>query len=265
VIAKTGTERSFVDAELALRQSAPELPVPRLVRVGPAGDWFSEAFVRGTPLNRIPDTARREEAFESVRSALADLARRTAERTALPAYLSTLVERLEAGLGAAPLLAADRVRIGRIGQTLAALARGSGAASVVITAQTHGDFQPGNVLVGDERTWLIDWEYTARRDIAFDALTYALGTRPGAGLARRTVDALRAENRELEEMLRGWRGVEWHAGPHRRRVLATFLLEELLVRIRENVGARLQKLIPGTGRFLDEVETATRHLATARS
>jgi len=47
----------------------------------------------------------------------------------------------------------------------------------ILTALTHGDFQPGNILVDGDRVWLIDWEYSARRQVGYDALVYALCSR----------------------------------------------------------------------------------------
>jgi hypothetical protein len=69
--------------------------------------------------------------------------------------------------------------------------------SVEVTL-SHGDLQPGNVLVEGDRTWLIDWERVDDRASGYDILTLVLGSRRSAsGLierAGRLLDA-KASNR----------------------------------------------------------------------
>src|SRR5207237_686460 len=57
VIAKAGTDPAFLEAELALRRGAPDLPIPRLRSVAPSGHWFTEELIPGTPLNRLPPSS----------------------------------------------------------------------------------------------------------------------------------------------------------------------------------------------------------------
>ena len=47
----------------------------------------------------------------------------------------------------------------------------------IVTAQTHGDFHAANMLIEKDHFWLIDWEYSSRRQIAYDALVYSLASR----------------------------------------------------------------------------------------
>lgn|GEM_PF-4902584 len=48
------------------------------------------------------------------------------------------------------------------------------AAGKLITAVTHGDFEPGNIIANGDRYWLTDWEYSDRRQAAYDGLVYVL-------------------------------------------------------------------------------------------
>lgn len=52
---------------------------------------------------------------------------------------------------------------------------------------THGDFQPGNVLISseDEHLWLIDWEDASIRARCYDAMTWELKSRFPKGLKHR--------------------------------------------------------------------------------
>ena len=60
---------------------------------------------------------------------------------------------------------------------------------MVDTAQSHGDFQPANILiptVSDQRNvYLIDWEYTDKRCRWYDAMVFVLNSRSPIGLAGR--------------------------------------------------------------------------------
>jgi aminoglycoside phosphotransferase len=257
VIAKAGVAPAFLRAELALREAAPDLPIPRLVRVGEGGSWFSEELVDGTPLNRLPEASRRARALGVARSALERLARRTLAAIPMADHVGRLLSDLEDGTARARLFAERRDPVRRLGHALAAAARKSPGREWIMTAQTHGDFQPGNVLVEGETVWLIDWEYTGRRQSSFDLFTYGLAARFPAGLARRVHEAVVGEATGSLELLPGWPGVEWRTLDTRRRALAIFLLEELLVRVREHASPRLHALTPGTLRFLAELDAAT--------
>ena len=262
VIAKAGTDPTFLQAELALRRGAPDLPIPRLRRVAPTEQWFTEDLIPGTPLNRLPLADQRARALEAARAALERLTARTAQPVAVTDYLGSLLQQLEIGIAAAPLFAARRASLGRTVEALASVVeRLPGPASITI-AETHGDFQPGNVLVADDAIWLIDWEYTARRQAGFDLLTYGLAARFPAGLATRVREAASATADRLGETLRAWPGADWSTIGARRRSVALFLLEELMVRVRENGAPHLRSLTLATRGFLDELDRAAQDLAS---
>lgn len=62
------------------------------------------------------------------------------------------------------------VQVAELSQKLAAVPVGDEAVALV---PSHGDLSPGNVLPASERLWLIDWEYSAMADPAWD-LAYAI-------------------------------------------------------------------------------------------
>ena len=260
VIAKAGADPRFLRAELALRAAAPDLPIPRLVRVGSGGAWFTETLVSGTPLNRVAERARRTRALGVAHGTLERLARRTAADVAAPDYVGSLVAGLEREVATAPLLAACRGTVERAARALAELALRLPGARSVTTAETHGDFQDGNVLVDGETVWMIDWEYTGRRQIGFDMLVHGLAARFPAGLAARVGAAAAGRGGAALDAIHTWPGLAWDTTDARRRALAIFLLEELSVRVRENSGPRLRVLTRATRTFLDEFQAAAGRL-----
>jgi hypothetical protein len=262
VIAKAGADPRFLRAELALRAGAPDLPIPRLVRVGPGGDWFTEALVAGTPLNRVAERSRRAGALGVAHGVLERLARRTGAAVAAREYVGALLAGLEREIAAVPLLAARRGAIGGAAWALAALATRLPGSASLTTAETHGDFQDGNVLVDGDAVWMIDWEYTGRRQAGFDVLVHALAARFPVGLAARVRAAAAGRPSGPLEPLRCWPGLDWTTTDARRRALAIFLLEELAVRVQENAGPRLRAVTPATRTFLDEFQSAADALET---
>ena len=262
VIAKAGTDPAFLEAELALRRGAPDLPIPRLRSVAPSGHWFTEELIPGTPLNRLPLASERARALAAAQGALGRLIARTLERVAVRDYLGSLVGRLEDAIAAAPLFSARRGSLGHTVRTLGSVVERLPGATSLATAETHGDFQAGNVLVARDAVWLIDWEYTGRRQAGFDLLTHRLASRFPAGLAARVHEAVSGGGDRLGEAMHGWPGVDWSTTEARRRALALFLLEELLVRVRENASPRFQALTPGTPCLLDEIDRAAERLAS---
>jgi len=75
-------------------------------------------------------------------------------------------------------------------------------------------------------------------------------------------EAASASADRLGEALRGWPGADCSTIGARRRSIALFLLEELLVRVRENGAPHFRSLTPATRGFLDELDHAARDLAS---
>jgi len=260
VIVKAGRDPSFMRAELELRRRTNDLPVPRVVRAGAGERWFTEELVVGTPLNRLPLRSRHWP-FEVARAALECLVRRTLQDVVAHEYAKARLSAVEQVLLNPRLHDVESCAIREVARELASVVRHSPPDTRVATAQTHGDFQPANILAGGDRVWLIDWEYTARRQAGFDALTYVLGSRLGDGFAARVGLAL--GDRLGVDVLQRWPGLCWDTPAGRRRTLALFLLEELELRARENTSALFRRPTPGTATFLRNVEAATRDLCAA--
>jgi hypothetical protein len=103
------------------------------------------------------------------------------------------------------------------------------------TVLAHGDFQPANILVDADRLWLIDWEYSGRRQAAYDELTFILGSRFTRGLGGRWQ---RMITQGIPEGGR-WPDFscsanDWQDSRHRLLYGSLFLLEELALRLEEN-------------------------------
>lgn len=261
-ILKSGFSPDFFRREIEAHQEAQALglPVPQLHEMAEDGSWFSEQYVSGTPLNRLADRATREQAaLEAVR----DL-RRFLEHSAVEGFLKEYVAALSDQIK--QLIQAQHLLAMTTKQTLAAsvdgiLAEISHLSAInsqpCVTALTHGDFQPANILVNEAGHWLIDWEYSQRRQVLYDALVYGLAARSPRGLA----DRVRRYPQCVPDMLESalWPDAAQDLTTRRLRVMI-FLLEELELQLTENANAcftqagdglimliaELQELLTGT-------------------
>ena len=86
--------------------------------------------------------------------------------------------------------------------------------------------------------WLIDWEYSDRRQVGYDALVFMLRARFPRGLADRLQDFVSRGIGGTGPMdVSTWPGGDWDAVERRRLSAALFLLEELALHLEENANS----------------------------
>ena len=131
----------------------------------------------------------------------------------------------------------------------------------IVVAQTHGDFQPANILLGEEQTWLIDWEYTAERQIAYDGLVLALEARSSQGLGQRALQAMDGDLPACRQLLSTIPYVRWQDRAERCAMLTIFMLEELDLKVMEVGNSMLFSLDRGFEAFWKEARQAIQGIA----
>ena len=94
---------------------------------------------------------------------------------------------------------------------------------------THGDFQPANILCSKDDFWIIDWEYSNRRSIFYDALVFDLECRFPIGLGARLNEKMNQLS-TMKDYL-NWTGQSLNNSNS--YYFAIFFLEDLLLRMRE--------------------------------
>jgi hypothetical protein len=238
-ILKSGFAPEFVRREIETRRLAGELglPVPALDHVSPDGSWFKERYVSGTPLNRLAEPVLARCAVKDAAAAMSVLLNRTLCEQPLDEYTEGLAARARSLISASALLSVMQKQslfqsINRLLKVLSV--EGPSIGGRVNTAMTHGDFQPANILLNRDGVWLIDWEYSARRQAGYDALVFALGARSVDGLAQRIQTLLHNTVDVPFGLLSNWPGVEWQRPAARQVYLWLFLLEELVLHLEEN-------------------------------
>lgn len=253
VIGKAGFNARLMTEEIRVRQAFPYLPTPEIKEVGADSSWYGEELILGTPVNRLEDPRQGEVAVETIAVPLSRLYDDTAETVAVAEYATGIVKRTE------ELITVNRhfsqndrdLLFTQLSALLDLAVTRSGDTTTIV--QCHGDFQPANILVGEGRCWLIDWEYTACRQLAYDFLVYSLASRAPVGLGLR-LHRLLEEGVGYQYRLFGWLPrLSLHTREDRRATLALFLLEELELKLSEMSNPLLTTLDVGYRRFSEEV------------
>ena len=257
MIKKIGFEKEFIINDINVRDENPYLPVPRIRKTAKDESWYSEDLILGTPINRLKDPSRVQAAIRSVTLPLFKLFTKTAEEIETKKYVEDINRRVEEQIRKNKLLQISEredlqkgiERLFKVVETM--IQKGP---RKIFLCQTHGDFQPANILVDDRQTWLIDWEYTGIRQIAYDGLVFALKSRFPQGLSNRIMRGITGDLPECQRVLAEWPHVEWQNKSERHRILALFLIEELDHKMREISNPMFMSLDQGFRTFCEEMK-----------
>ena len=258
-IRKSGFPATFLEREIDVRRQAEELglPVPRLKTVAGDGTWLSEDYVSGTPVNRLKDPAQARAAFAEAHQALKVLHRHTFLEVNTEKYVDLLSAEAQTHIVANALIPPGGKRLffhtldSLVSQIKALL---PACGNRLPTVLAHGDFQPANILVDADRLWLIDWEYSGRRQAAYDVLTFMLESRFTRGLSGRLQRLITQgiPNGGLEPDFSCY-GNGWEDSRSRSLYGSLFLLEELALRLEENNNPIFVRLDKGLDTLQQEI------------
>lgn len=185
VFLKHGFSTQTMLREIQVRGSGVTGPFPSLTAYSADGMWFEEPIIDGFALPRIrPGLDRVGFEREAVRLLGDWLASSTTECPGKE-YVERLIGEVREHLQSNTWVHEFGFRT--LSAWIDVLGVISSRMETVPVAMTHGDFQPGNILVesATHRVYLIDWEHSARRFRYFDQLVYGLGVRSARGLGAR--------------------------------------------------------------------------------
>lgn len=266
VLAKVGFNQKLMESLVRLRYEFPDLPSPRLLEANLQEGWYREQRIRGLPLNRICDLGDAMKTLLTARSAMAKLYRQTLKQEPVNKWLSdrllqvnSLVEKLP------PIYSAEsREEVVNyanwLKKNIVFQFHDSDGVNI-LTAQTHGDFQPANILMPKtevgESLYLIDWEYSTRRCVWYDALVFDLQSRFPVGLASRIRVWLNNVAKQRETL--AWCEGE-AAGWTSQSYVWAFLLDDLLLRLTDTTIPGLRTVDAGFTSFMHELSQLKREM-----
>jgi hypothetical protein len=246
VLLKDGFPTRVMETEVAVRGGTREGPFPPITQVAPDLSWFEEPLVAGRVLPRLPPWTRAEPLKERALTALAAFTRASRREVSAAAHLDGVRSRV--ALAAAEVQTRYGAAAAAPATFAAALADLAASAKTFTISTTHGDFQPGNILVtaGDGKVLILDWEHSDTRIADYDALVLGLASRSAQHLAARVLAFVRG-------VIPAGLGPEAADLEWRRATAAAFLLEDLRFYLEESVevpGSRPSAGLAALGRAL---------------
>jgi len=263
VILKSEFSKEFILSDVKVRMKNTYLPSPEITKISNNKSWYRESLILGTPINRLGNLAKTKDAVEAITSYLFRLLRETSEDIDANDYVTEISQRIDMQIKQSKHLNVNTTEdlqliLSNLLEIINVLLQ-KGPIKIV-TAQTHGDFHAANILIEKDHFWLIDWEYTSRRQIAYDALVYCLGSRLPRDLNKRISDALHGASSDCEFLMSKWPMIQWKNKIHRHIIIALFLLEEFELKIKENINPEFESLEYGFNPFYQELKISVKLL-----
>jgi hypothetical protein len=230
VILKDGFSSQSIRNEIYLRQKYKFLPIPKLLNVDTQSLWLEELQVSALPFNRISNKTIKDKILIDVKKNLLKLYGETTIKIDIKNYVKSLYETCDNLITKLPEIYRkfDKKEIRDVFILLNETVKNFPDCTIDL-AQSHGDLQPGNILVSNNNSelYLIDWEYTEKRSIFYDSLVLAADCRKPKGLAKRIRTILDGDDLSWNWCIKtdGFRLSKCE--------LAVFLIEDLIVRLSE--------------------------------
>lgn len=253
VISKAGFSRERTEIELAVRKKYPFLPIPAVQKIASDFLWYAEEYISGTPVNRIPDKNKAAVVTQKALSHINELAEKTLSHVDSENYRRELVGRISESLTNNLLLNPEEkdALLKQMDKLSALLNQVISGNAPLALCQSHGDFQPGNILLENDRVWLIDWEYTRVRQKVYDLLVFVLGTRFGGSYVLKLQAFLIGENSAAFQLPDQLIQLD-----QKERIVTSilFLLEELDLYLEENNNPLFTKPTGGLINYMCNVD-----------
>ena len=183
---KDGFSPGSMLTEIQIRGKGPAGPFPSFTGWDQDGSWAEDPIQDAYSLPRCPPPVDRKKAIEDTILKLYEWYENSKKIIPAHEYVADICGRVKEQLEKTT----ERFKNldeNEIQTIIANLSESARQMNHVELAMTHGDFQPGNILVDktDLNTNIIDWEFAAERYIHYDRLVMELRTRSSVGLANR--------------------------------------------------------------------------------
>ena len=234
VILKIGFDKKYLEREIYVREKFKNLPIPKINLYGKNGLWYCEDYVSGKSPDRMEVNKGHNVLFEAVQQ-VHKILNETKSEESLSEYVKILYKKIMDNID--HILTIDKKTTKKIKDLTSKLVSylDKYTDQNITTAYTHGDFQEGNIIYNGENTWLLDWEYSSRRQIGYDLFVLLLKSRVSKGFTKRFI---RFINNELAanqmELINSWPEIEWRKKSDIKKYLLLFLLEEIDFHLEEN-------------------------------
>lgn len=249
VFLKSGFNNKFIESDVSIRLKNTWLKAPKVFQQN--SGWYEEERVVGLPWNRLSSDDLKKKFIIKVQGQLSRLYRQTIVKTPLSSYTSQTCNNILSLLNASffSLSGKDKSAIRNFVGAQKFLLDSCFDDENLDLVQTHGDFQPGNILCSKDDFWIIDWEYSNQRSIFYDALVFDLECRFPSGLSVR-LDKKINELSVMNDYLK-WTGRS--LDNKKSYYFSIFFLEDLLLRMNEISVESIQAKSEALSDYLAEI------------
>jgi hypothetical protein len=263
VILKKGFDKKYLEREIQIRQEYDNLPVPPVKQTGKTG-WYSERMIcEGCSPDRMDKDIGDQILIETSRK-IHQLLIATALEEELGIYINKVVSNIKDKLKKIAQISVDQKR--NILQATESLVRvleknSDFETDKIYTAITHGDFQTSNILYDGKTAWILDWEFSRRRQVGNDILVLILMPRNPKRFGRRFLNLLYNEPEGInKQLLTYWPFLDWKDRDARKISLILFLLEETDFLLEENENPFFYGEALGLSPFVSELQQILKNL-----
>lgn len=245
VILKEGFDKKYLERELYVREKFTYIPIPKIQEYGSNSLWYCEDYVSGVSPDRMHGKMSKDvlwDAIEYVHKMLNE----TKKNEPLSKYVGSLFTKIVENVDQISILNKKmKTKIKDSASTLATHLNRYNNDSIT-TAYCHGDFQEGNIICDGEKTWILDWEYSGRKQIGYDLFVLLLKSRVYKGFPIRFIRLMNngiASNQMA--LINRWPEIDWGKKSNIKIYLLLFLLEELYFHLEENISTSFYELSRG--------------------
>jgi len=262
-VLKSRFTADFMRRELELRTSRDDLLAPPILEVLTDNRSFVEPLIQGTNADRLFNRGRAERALLEALGACEQLAASTTQTVAGDTWVGDTLGRCRRAVEMTAHSADEEFRTAldlaaSLGDSLNDL--GSLSEIGVEVGMSHGDLQAGNVLVEDDKVWVIDWERADLRILEYDGLTLALDSRrERKGLVERTKQLIEGQRSDAVGQRVHERMFRSRQAPDGLRLALMFFLEEIRFCLEENASGPFKAPTPSLKALLEELGSLDRN------
>jgi len=255
-VMKKGYSSVKISDEIQIRKKMEQhgLSIPAILRTDLDKMIITEEIIIGTPLNRLPSKKQHAYLLQSFEM-ITLMMQMTKKEISIKKYIKQLSGQIQTALSTCTWKDSCYTQdIKYLADLLFELVEPQSDYPIML-AQSHGDFQPANILCQNGRIWLIDWEYSAERQYGFDHLVYHLQSRAPGNLSKRLIKPLRSLQSQISvKIFEKLLPEELYE-----KRLQLFLLEELLIRLHENIFPYHTNIDKGLHIFINELKSYLSH------
>ena len=241
VILKKGFDKKYIDKEVYARENFKYLDIPKIYNTGTNAIWYSEEYISGFSPNRL-DSITGIKVLNKVVSGIHKMLNDSRVSQSLAGYLFELEERVFDGLKDINYIEVEDKEniIEFIKKLLNELKKHSN--TILTIAYCHGDLHQGNIMYDGTKNWILDWENSGHKQIAYDLLILLLDSRISNGFHLRFSKLLNNQFDSFQwDLIRNWPGINWDNKESKKIMLLLFLLEEVEFQICENINPLFYK------------------------